>query len=320
MPRRVPRPGRGGMSCRWVSCGGRDEPDGDDADGCAARRCLRSLSCFSRRCRLALPTKQTSLASTLRKILPRGTDKPRERHAGSLTALSRARSAGKSGSNRSPTEIVPSDRMSAFSPPAVDEILDDAGRVRRRTPPPGGGARGRLTAPGSPFLDCGIHFGVGLPEDRLRYTRGPWLVHDRWYANSSRNGVDHRVPLRPAREQAPFLEPLRWRECPPRSGTLASPRLTARASAATRSVAPSRWGRSGGRPRASRRSGSCRGSRRRIRIGRRSGSWPIAWLAARRPNRGGENPTNAFSPGRPRPHLAVSPGRSGDASLPDRGR
>ena len=53
-----------------------------------------------------------------------------------------------------------------------------------------------------------------------------------------------------------------------------------------------------------RRSGSCRGSRGRIRIGRRSGSWPIAWLAARRTRRGGGNPTNAFSPG-----PAPSPGR-----------
>src|ERR1022692_2921967 len=75
MSRRVPRPCRGGMSCHWVSCGGRGGADGDGADGCAARRCLRSLSCFSRRCRLALPTKQTSLALTLRMILPRGTDR-----------------------------------------------------------------------------------------------------------------------------------------------------------------------------------------------------------------------------------------------------
>jgi len=104
MSRRVPRPCRGGMSCRWVSCGGRDEPDGDDADGCAARRCLRSLSCFSRRCRLALPTKQTSLASTLRKILPRGTDKPRERRAGGLR-VSVCPFGRRSGINRSPTEM-----------------------------------------------------------------------------------------------------------------------------------------------------------------------------------------------------------------------
>jgi len=32
MSRRVPRPCRGGTSCRWVSCGGRAGPDGDDDD------------------------------------------------------------------------------------------------------------------------------------------------------------------------------------------------------------------------------------------------------------------------------------------------
>src|ERR1700683_4118741 len=59
MSRRV-RPGapprRGGESCHWVSCDGRGGADGDDADGGAAVRCLRSLSWFSPPCRLAFPT------------------------------------------------------------------------------------------------------------------------------------------------------------------------------------------------------------------------------------------------------------------------
>ena len=82
------------------------------------------------------------------------------------------------------------------------------------------------------------------------------------------------------------------RRCPPRSGVLAGAGLTARASAATRSVAPSSWRRIGGQ------AGTCQrsGTRRRIRIGRHCGSWPIALLAARCPKRGGGNPMSAFSP------------------------
>ena len=81
--------------------------------------------------------------------------------------------------------------------------------------------------------------------------------------------------------------------CPPRSGVLAGARFTAKASAATRSVAPSSWGGIGGQ------AGTCQrsGARRRVGIGRHSGSWPIALLAARCPNPGGGNPMTASSPG-----------------------
>jgi hypothetical protein len=73
------------MSCRWVSCGGRDGPDGDDADGCAARRCLRSLSCLSRRCLLALPTKQIPpWLQPCGRSCHEALTNPRERRAGGL--------------------------------------------------------------------------------------------------------------------------------------------------------------------------------------------------------------------------------------------